>query len=224
MYINKFRDLCRKKIRECQHPEITFARKRVLDLLVDYINSEDRTAWPSFDTMAEDLGCDRRTVIRAINTARKVGILERVYKGGKTKRGGTSNRYRFNLDLVSRVPLGEAPNLVSDVSQPSVSRATDLVSGESPNLLSDNLIDNLILEREVVCLEEKNERKESGERGPAGPKSEPRTSKLKPSPTKLGEPRFSWDSYRAEMAHRRLAAEWQAFYRNPVVQTALIGL
>ena len=71
---------------------------------------------------------------------------------------------------------------------------------------------------------ENEESKWVGERGPAGPKSEPRTSKLKPSPTKLGEPRFSWESYRAEMAHRRLAAEWQAFYRNPVVQTALIGL
>jgi hypothetical protein len=32
------------------------------------------------------------------------------------------------------------------------------------------------------------------------------------------------DSFRAEMAHRRLIAELQAMCCNPVVQTALIGL
>jgi hypothetical protein len=192
MYINKFRDLCRKKIRECQHPEMTFARKRVLDLVVDYINSEDRTAWPSFDTMAADLGCDRSTVIRAINVGRKVGILERIYKGGKTRRGGTSNRYRFNLNLVAHAPPCDAPNLVAGVHQPSGWRATDLVAGEPPNLLRDNLIDNLILEREV-CLE----KKVVSERAPAGLKSEPKPRWT--TPVIYGErPRTSEDSYELE--------------------------
>jgi hypothetical protein len=67
MNINKFRDLCRKRIHECDHPLITSARKLVLLRLVDYINSEDLTAWPAFDTLVDDLGVDRSTVIRAIN-------------------------------------------------------------------------------------------------------------------------------------------------------------
>jgi Helix-turn-helix domain len=107
MNINKYRDVCGKRIRECGHPLITSARKLVLLRLVDYINSNDFTAWPAFDTLAEDLGVDRSTVIRAINAGRKAGLLERIYKGGKTRRGGTSNRYRFNLDLVAAEPPGQ---------------------------------------------------------------------------------------------------------------------
>ena len=38
---------------------------------------------------------------------RKAGLLERIYKGGKTRRGGTSNRYKFNLDLVAAEPPGQ---------------------------------------------------------------------------------------------------------------------
>jgi Helix-turn-helix domain len=111
--INKYRDLCRKAIRQHRHPELTPARKRVLDRLVDYLNSEDRTAWPAFDLLADDLGCDRSTVIRAINIGRKVGLLVRIYKGGKTRRGGTSNRYRFNPYPVAHQPLGRGDDLVA---------------------------------------------------------------------------------------------------------------
>ena len=36
-------------------------------------------------------------MINAINTGRQLGLLKRVYKGGKKRRGGVSNRYTFNL-------------------------------------------------------------------------------------------------------------------------------
>ena len=65
MTINKYRDLCRRRIRECDHPLITSARKLVLLRVVDYINSDDLTAWPAFDRLADDLDLDRSTVIRA---------------------------------------------------------------------------------------------------------------------------------------------------------------
>jgi DNA-binding transcriptional MocR family regulator len=95
--------------------------------LVDYINGDDFTAWPAFDTLADDLGIDRSTVIRAINAGRKAGLLERIYKVGKTRRGGTSNRYRFNLDLVA------GSHWVSP--QPSGRMVLDLVARQPPNLL-----------------------------------------------------------------------------------------
>lgn len=55
MNINKYRDLCRVLVREFKHPDLTSLRKHVLLRLVDYVNSEDFTAWPDFDTLAADL-------------------------------------------------------------------------------------------------------------------------------------------------------------------------
>jgi Helix-turn-helix domain len=109
--VNKFRDRWRQQIGECEHPDLTMARKLILLRLVDYTNSKDFTAWPSFDALADDLRLSRRTVIRAINTGRKVGLLKRTLKGGKTRRGGTSNRYifdpRYDPDLVTGVTPGQ---------------------------------------------------------------------------------------------------------------------
>jgi hypothetical protein len=179
MTINKYRDLCRKRIRECDHPLITSARKLVLLRVVDYINSDDLTAWPAFDRLADDLDLDRSTVIRAINSGRKAGLLERIYKGGKTRRGGTSNRYRFNLDLVAAEPPGQVvrdndlvarePSTQWHASaRPSGTRAT-----QSSN---DHLNDHLILEAPpsssfgndaVVAKEEKKGVGEEGSGLPA---------------------------------------------------------
>jgi hypothetical protein len=149
MTINKYRDLCRRRIRECDHPLITSARKLVLLRVVDYINSDDLTAWPAFDRLADDLDLDRNTVIRAINSGRKAGLLERIYKGGKTRRGGTSNRYRFNLDLVAAEPPGQVVRDNDLVArEPSTqwhasARPSGTPATQSSN---DHLNDHLILE------------------------------------------------------------------------------
>jgi hypothetical protein len=139
-HINKTRDACRRLVRECANPELTGDRKCVLYRVIDYLNSETGVAWPSFDTLAADTGLSRRTVIRAINVARKAGVLKRIWKGGKARRGGVSNSYAFNLhpvpDLVSGVSLGGEADLVSGVTQPSVRRDPNLVSGVTPYLLN----------------------------------------------------------------------------------------
>jgi hypothetical protein len=145
--INRYRDACRELIYACRDPKLTRARKSVLLALVDAVNDkEGYTAWPAFDTLAERVGVDRRTAIRAINVGRKLRILQRIYKGGQTWRGGTSNRYRFCIDPVSgeslgqRVPddnlvSGQTPTQCQSGAQPSVRR--DTRSSNDP--LTENL-------------------------------------------------------------------------------------
>jgi hypothetical protein len=71
MNINKYRGFCRDLIYACKDPELTSARKHVLLALVDYVNDQEGyTAWPAFNRLAEGLGIDRRTAIRAINVGR----------------------------------------------------------------------------------------------------------------------------------------------------------
>jgi hypothetical protein len=55
-------------------------------------------------------------------------ILKRIKKGGKTGRGGTSNRYRFCIDIVSGQPLKEVPGETPLQS----SRQAKEVSGGTP--------------------------------------------------------------------------------------------
>jgi helix-turn-helix protein len=128
--INRYRDACRKLIYACRDPELTRARKNVLLALVDAVNDkEGYTAWPAFDTLAERVGVDRRTAIRAINVGRKLRILQRIYKGGQTWRGGTSNRYRFCIDPVSGESLGQR---VPDDNLMSGQTPTQCQSGAQP--------------------------------------------------------------------------------------------
>ena len=101
--INKYRDLCRKRIRECKDPALTHAYRSVLMRLVDYVHGDDFTAWPAFDTLAVDVGVHRATAIRAVNAGRKLGLLRRIKKGGKKKGRGISNRYVFTPDIVAGV-------------------------------------------------------------------------------------------------------------------------
>ena len=91
--INKFRDECRKWVNVSPLPP---AQKLVLCKLADYVNSESLVAWPSFDTLAADTGVSRRTVVNAINSARKIGVIKRLYKGALNGRG-RSNCYLFPL-------------------------------------------------------------------------------------------------------------------------------
>ena len=135
MNINKYRGLCRQLIYACVDPQLTPTRKHVLLALVDHVNDrEDYTAWPSFDRLAELVGVDRSTAIRAINVGRKLGVVERVYRGGMAARGGASNRYRFCINVVSgerwKVVAGVPPLQSSRSTRTSGRRAIELVAGQ----------------------------------------------------------------------------------------------
>ena len=110
--INKFRDRCREWVNESQLPP---AQKLVLCRLANYVNSENLIAWPSFDTLAADTGVSRRTVINAINGGRKLGVIKRIYRGGKINGRGKSNAYRF--PLYGRHSANSAPSQGGDIVQ-----------------------------------------------------------------------------------------------------------
>lgn len=172
MNINKYRDLCRKRIRECR--DLTHAYKSVLMRLVDYVNSDDFTAWPAFDTLADDVGVHRATVIRAVNVGRKLGLLKRIKKGGKKNGRGIPNRYVFALDIVAGVQpcqvsrdndivAGEYPTQSQDSARHSSSPATQ----SSNDLLNDNLIIAPPSASPSDFEIEKEEKKEVGEKVPS---------------------------------------------------------
>jgi hypothetical protein len=198
MGINKYRGLCRTLIYACRHPELTSARKNVLLALVDSVNDEeDYTAWPSFDGLAARTGVDRRTAIRAINIGRKLGLLQRIYKGGIKVGRNYTNRYRFLVDVVTGQTLRHNVtdgDEVSGETSRGVTPVLDEVSRQTPYNLRDNLRDNLreappsssFGNSDVVALEDssKKERKGVGERGPEGPKSEPRPPDQSKRPTR----------------------------------------
>jgi hypothetical protein len=150
MDVNKYRDLARRLIHECKHPELTHARKNVLLKLVDLIDArEGYTAYPAFETLAEYAGVSRDTAIRAVNAGKQLGLLVRAKKGGKKNGRGVSNRYAFRIkeahDIVAGVQLCQ-DDTVAGVRRHSSRPAADIVAGVLPNNLSDNLIDNLIVE------------------------------------------------------------------------------
>jgi Helix-turn-helix domain len=119
--INKYRDLCRKLINECT--DLTPAHKLVLLKLADYVNSKDYTAWPSFTTLAADCGASLRTVVRAIDAARRLRVLKCLYLGGMTRRGGTSNRYQFYVTTQCQPDTRSADDLVPTSPRPSANQS-----------------------------------------------------------------------------------------------------
>jgi hypothetical protein len=144
MNINKYRDLCRRLIQECRHPEMTRARKLVLLKLADLIDGrEGYTAYPAFNTLAEYAGVSRDTAIRAVNIGKKIGLLIRVKGAGKRGLGGTSNRYGFRLKEVADVlPLSDAKEVAGvplKRSQACIERSSRPATQQS----NDNLIDSL---------------------------------------------------------------------------------
>ena len=142
--INKFRDDCRKMLREYQHPELTNTRKLVLLRLVDYLHSDDRIAWPDFDTLAADVGVHRATAISAVNVAKKLEIVLRIKKGGKRRGRGISNRYVFRLDTVARQQPCQDTDIVAGEyltqSHASTRHSSTRATLSSNDLLTDNLI------------------------------------------------------------------------------------
>jgi DNA-binding transcriptional MocR family regulator len=70
-------------------PALNSSAVRVAVLLWDRFNIERGGAWPSIDTMAEEIAMDRSTVIRALHQLEARGWIT-VERGGR----GKSNFYR----------------------------------------------------------------------------------------------------------------------------------
>jgi DNA-binding transcriptional MocR family regulator len=117
-------------------------QKFVLVMLADHYNDEKRCAWPSTQTLADETGMSRRTVIRCIEVLERVGLIEvehwiNAYNGKQM-----SNRYFLPMydsescsssdELLRVYPdyNNETGELEYDVPAPRA--ATAPVSGEWP--------------------------------------------------------------------------------------------
>jgi len=79
----------------------------VLLTLSIYMNELGRGAFPSYQTLAEDTGLNKRTVMRHIELATEAGFLEKT-RGLRENKSYTSNRYtaKYPEGVVTRVTLG----------------------------------------------------------------------------------------------------------------------
>jgi hypothetical protein len=131
----------------------------VLVKLADYVHSETRTAWPAFETLAADTGVGRMTVIRAINTACRLGIVKRIKKGGKKGGRGISNLYVFDPRHSTNLRPCQHDDIVPTSPRHSTNQSSTQYQPEtlsSNDLLKDNLIGK-------VSMRRMEERKELGE-------------------------------------------------------------
>jgi DNA-binding transcriptional regulator GbsR (MarR family) len=62
-------------------------------------------AWPSHQTLANETGLSRRTVVSAVKRLAEVGLIRIAHKGGRKGRGGRTDRYTLRVD---RIELLEA--------------------------------------------------------------------------------------------------------------------
>ena len=106
--------------------------------LADYVNNKDYTAWPTFNTLAADCGVGRRTVIRAIDAGRRMRIIKCLYRGGKKRGLGISNRYIFIFSHSANLTPCQ-----DDMVPTSPQHGVRL----TPYLLIDHLKDLLMLQR-----------------------------------------------------------------------------
>jgi DNA-binding MarR family transcriptional regulator len=62
-------------------------------------------AWPSHQTLADETGLSRRTVVSAVKRLAELGLIRIAHKGGRKGRGGRTDRYTLRVD---RIELLEA--------------------------------------------------------------------------------------------------------------------
>lgn len=116
--------------------------KAVLLQILMYMDPDTQMTTTSYPHIAEQVGVDRRTVIRAVRRLESVGVLVRRVRRGKDKHNNLSNLYwvRFDnpeiFEVVSAESLGvvtpESLGSVSSDTTPSVSSDTPLVSPVTP--------------------------------------------------------------------------------------------
>jgi hypothetical protein len=60
-------------------------------------------AWPSHQTLANETGLSRRTVVSAVKRLEELGILKISHGGGAKGRGGRTDRYTLNMAGLARL-------------------------------------------------------------------------------------------------------------------------
>jgi hypothetical protein len=88
---------------EIQFP--TQTQKLTLLKLADHANDEGGSVFPGNDTLAYQIGCDRRTIQRTIKELNRAKIITLEHKGGQGD--GDTNRWRIDVDQLIRLGLRE---------------------------------------------------------------------------------------------------------------------
>ena len=111
---------------------------RVAWRLIDRTNRETGDAWPSYETLADELGVNVRSVIRAIKCLIKNDWFEARHGGGR----GKSNHYRPCWQRVTDESPFRETETVTGESINSDSRGKKTVTSESPEPLREPLIES----------------------------------------------------------------------------------
>lgn len=108
--------------------------KAVLLQLLVFMDPEKQVVTTSYDYVAEQVGVDRRTVMRAIKRLESIGVLVKTIRKGQDKENNLSNLYRIRFDnpevfeVVTPVSLGGD----TSVTRGGVMGDTRVVSPVSP--------------------------------------------------------------------------------------------
>jgi hypothetical protein len=202
--INIYREACRDLV--AKHPKLSAARRVILMRMTHYINRHTWDVFVSEERLAKDCGAHVRTARRALEDGRTLGIIER------TRRG---NQYIGNSHYVFKLKTPEVHRTAEAVHRTLQSIAPD----RRVRLTSDEHLNKLPREEKI------RKEKESGERGPAGPKSEPfpwidlafgSATQIYTAPKK-----FDINLFRAEMATRGLDMAQSRWRRGPSLRGEL---
>lgn len=93
----------------------SMVRKAVLAYCADRASDDGRGIWASKQRIADEIECDRRTVIRTINALIADGILEAV--GTRSCRGGATIEYSINITAVLALPATVTSGIQSLVTE-----------------------------------------------------------------------------------------------------------
>lgn len=83
----------------------TQSQKLLLLKMADYASDAGGSVFPSTETLADKIGCDERTVQRAIKAFRGCGILHLVRAGGG--KPGSTNEWMLNVKLLGWLSVGQ---------------------------------------------------------------------------------------------------------------------
>lgn len=104
-----------------QYITTDYVSHAVMNHLLQYINPDTQELWTSYQHIADQIGCDRRTVIRSIKRLEEIGLIIKVPQTRNNR--NIPNRYYVNFNNPS-VVSPESPLVVSPESLGSVTSDT----------------------------------------------------------------------------------------------------
>jgi hypothetical protein len=104
-------------------PKLGYVAKLVACFILWYLNRQTRDCFPSYQTIADGIGVDRRTAIRGVAELKARGYLQRQSRGK-----GQSNLYSPSDEVVSHQTLGSVTPDTSASVTPDTLTSVSLTS------------------------------------------------------------------------------------------------